>query len=290
MYIHNIGSFVGRPVADMKYYKEDVSRYSRLHFRRANRFVLLALAGACRCAHKQGIRKDTAVYLTTENGNLGDTETVLHHIYGLHQFPMPYNFINTMSNTASFYVAQSLGLMGRNLTFSSKLLSFERGLELLHCDMAAAGVSEALIGGVDEACFSKEQFEAKFNLPYDNYTMVEGSCWLLIRNRAERALGEIHPPATFGELSRLTEWLAHLAFQRPVVVSCGILVAAQEKAAIGQALTGAAPFDPIADHGYFDSASACAVTTFLDGGAPASLIHISKDPRGNYTVLRIEKY
>lgn len=290
MHIHNYGSFVGRPVHEMKYYKEDVSRYTKLHFRRANRFVLLSLAGACRCAHQQGIGKSTAVYLTTENGNLGDTETVLHQIFHMRQFPMPYNFINTMSNTASFYVAQSLDLLGRNVTFSSKLLSFERGLELLRCDMQMGAVEEALIGGVDEASFSKEQFEAKFNRPYDDYNMVEGSCWLLIRERAEGALGRISAFASFDGLDGAVAWLEGTSFDRPVKVAHGILVTAEEKAAVSRALPEATPFDHISEKGYFDSAAACAATTFMEQSASATLIHINKDTRGNYALLRVEKY
>ncbi len=289
MYIHNYGSFVGRPVADMKYYKEDVSRYTRLHFRRANRFVLLSLAGACRCAHEQGIKKGTGVYLTTENGNLGDTETVLHQIFHMRQFPMPYNFINTMSNTASFYVAQSLELLGRNITFSSKLFSFERGLELLRCDMIAGAVEEALIGGVDEASFSKEQFEAKFNRTYEDYTMVEGSCWLLIKKHADRALGRISAVASFDDLAGILSWLVKQVFDRPVVVAHGILVTQEEKEAVDRTLADAARFDPIHDQGYFDSAAACAVTTFMQRCEPACLIHINKDMRGHFVVMQVTK-
>lgn len=290
MYIHNHGSFVGRPVQEMKYYKEDVSRYTKLHFRRANRFVLLSLAGACRCAHEKGIKKNTAVYLTTENGNLGDTETVLHQIFHMHQFPMPYNFINTMSNTASFYVAQSLELLGRNLTFSSKLLSFERGLALLRCDMQMGAVNEALIGGVDEASFSKAQFEAKFDRRYDDHTMVEGSCWLLIRDRAEGALGHIDGDGAFTDVDGVTAWLESASFERPVKVACGILVTEEEKAAVRRAVPDATAFDPISEKGYFDSAAACAATTFLEQSTSATLIHINKDTRGHLAVFRVEKY
>ncbi len=290
MYIHNYGSFVGRPVEEMKYYKEDVSRYTQLHFRRANRFVLLSLAGACRCAHEQGIGKKTAVFLTTENGNLGDTETVLHQIFHLHQFPMPYNFINTMSNTASFYVAQSLALLGRNVTFSSKLFSFERGLELMRCDMQMGAVDEALIGGVDEASFSKEQFEAKFDRAYDDFNMVEGSCWLLIRARAEGALGRVGAVASFADLEGAVTWLGSESFDRPVKVAHGILMTSEEKAAIGRALPDATLFDAISEKGYFDSAAACATTAFLEQFTSATLIHINKDTRGHFALLRIEKY
>ena len=290
MYIHNHGSLTGRPVDDLKYYKEDVSRFSTLTFRRANRFVLLALAGACRCAHGQDVGKDTAVYLTTENGNLSDTEAVLHQIHHKHEFPMPYNFINTMSNTASFYVAQTLGLLGRNITFSSKQLSFERGLELLRCDMTSGTVQEALIGGVDEAYFSDAPFEAKFHRPYSSYEMIEGSSWLLIRARKENALGRIRAVESPGGFSEAKAWLGRQTPTGPIVLAWGLLVEADEREAFRRLVPDATEFDYIKQNGYFDSAPAAGIAAFMESWSSATLVHINKDFRGRYVVLVVEKY
>jgi len=289
MYIHSFGRFVGHPVEDIKYYKQDVSQYTQLHFRRANRFVLLSLAGACRCVHGRGIEKDTGVYLTTENGNLGDTEAVLDQIFHQHQFPMPYNFINTMSNTASFYVAQSLGLFGRNLTLSSKQFSFERGLELLRSDQLCGAVKEALIGGVDEAYFSGQQFASKFERNADTIDMIEGSCWLLIKDREEGALGRVTAIETFGNMSQVLSWMKARTFQGPVQAGFGLLLTAPEKQAVIVALSNSSPFDYIADYGYYDSATACGVTAFLERYQGNCLVHVNKDFLGQFVVLVIEQ-
>lgn len=289
MYIHNHGSFIGTPVEDLKYYKQDVARFTKLKFRRANRFVLISLAGAARCAHEMGIREETAVYLTTENGNLGDTETVLQHIFSRREFPMPYNFINTMSNTASFYIAQSLELKGRNLTFSSKQFSFERGLELLQCDMNG-GVEEALIGGVDEAVFSREGFEAKHGRRYSDYKMVEGSSWLLIRSEKNGAVGEIRPLHNFGDLDAVLAWLDAQPWTRPVVAAFGLLLDETEKQTLLVRMPRARHLDFISDHGYFDSAPAGAVADFVAGHDNAILVHVNKDFGGSYAVMVVEKY
>ena len=290
MYVHGHGSFVGPPLAEIKAIKAEVSRYTQIHFRRANRFVLIALAGACRCVQGHLLDPRTAVYLTTENGNLGDTETVLTQVYHRHEFPMPYNFINTMSNTASFYVAQSLALPGRNVTFSSKQLSFERGLELALCDMDAGATETALVGGADEACFSKAQFETKFQLPFAHYAMVEGSSWLLLRKEAAGALGAIRPPATFETLEAAATWVGRQSFSGTVRLAYGILPDATDRQAIGRVLPDALPMDYIAERGYFDSATACGVTHFLDQADPGCLVHVNKDFRDQLVVLVIEKY
>ncbi|MFC1881271.1 hypothetical protein ACFL2S_07235 [Thermodesulfobacteriota bacterium] len=290
MYIHNYSRFVSPPVDDIKAYKQEISRYTDVKFRRANKFVLLSMVGASRCAHRQNIRTDTAVYLTTENGNLGDTETVLDQIFHKHEFPMPYNFINTMSNTASFYVAQSFDILGRNLVVSSKQLSFERGLELLRSDLAAGAVEEALIGGVDEVCFSKSQFEANFNRPYDDFQMVEGSCWFLIKAEKRGALGKISEIQSFGSLAQTENWLKCQKLKRQPILSCGMLIDLGQKESLGQAVPHEAEFDYISEYGYFDSATACGVSGFLDRYDKACLVHINKDCRGQYIVLIVQKY
>lgn len=292
MYIHNYAAFIGTPVEDMKYYKQEVGRYTRLGFRRANRFVLLAMAGAARCIHTMKIDTRTAVYLTTENGNLGDTEAVLDQIFHKREYPMPYNFINTMSNTASFYVAQSLALSGRNITLSSRQLSFERGLELLRCDMRRGVIDAALIGGVDEAVFSRQSFERCYPYSYDTYTMVEGSCWLLLHNSSQGARGRLQALESFVGLDAVLTWLNARPSADSLFLAFGILMDPAQRQAVEACLSHATVLDHIAEQGYFHSATAAAVTLFmqrcgdLDHGA--TLVHVNKDARGTFVVMVVE--
>lgn len=290
MYIHHYSQFIGPPQDEPGFYKKEIGRYTKLKFRRASKFVLLSLAGVCHCAHRQVIEKDTAIYLTTENGNLGDTETVLEQIFHRHEFPLPYNFINTMSNTAPFYIAQNLGILGRNLTVSSRQLSFERGLELLSCDLNSGVVQNALIGGVDEVCFSASQFESRYQRPYHEFTMIEGSCWLLVKAESRNALGRISAIESFVSLNRVKDWLKNQHFSRKPVLSFGLLVESRQKEAFQQVVPQGIRFDYISEYGYFDSATACGVSGFLKHYRDSCLIHINRDFRGYYMVLVVEKY
>ena len=131
MYIHSASAFTGEANADINFLKEEIRRYTQENFRRVNRFILLALLGALQCIDQRPLETATAVYLTTEDGNLGETANALDEIYMSRSLPKPFGFINTMSNTAAFYLARTLGIRGRNITVSSQHLSFERGLELL---------------------------------------------------------------------------------------------------------------------------------------------------------------
>ncbi len=290
MYIYNHGTFIGQPVDDLAVYKRAISRYSAVKFRRASKFVLLSLAGACRCAHRQALKTDTAVYLTTENGTMAGTETVLEQIFDKHEFPLPYNFINTMSNTAAFYVAQTLEINGRNFTLSSQQFSFERGLELLRCDLAAGVVTRALVGGVDEACPSMARFGDRLNRPLGEQRQVEGSCWLLMGADSRGAVGEIHALESFDGLNRTAGWLKKQKFKQPAVLSYGILVEPAEKKIVAAAVPQGVEFDPISQLGYFDSITAGGICAFLDRWADARLVHVNKDLRGRFMVVVGEKY
>ncbi|MBA4422332.1 MAG: hypothetical protein C0390_04410, partial [Syntrophus sp. (in: bacteria)] len=132
LYIHSASAYIGEANADIALLKEEIRRYTQENFRRGNRFILLSLLGARQCIQHRSLQADTAVYLTTEHGNLGETAAVLDEIYTAHSLPKPFGFINTMSGTAAFYLAQNLGLRGRNIIVSSQHVCFERGLELLN--------------------------------------------------------------------------------------------------------------------------------------------------------------
>ena len=115
MYIHSASSFIGGENTDPNFLKEKLGSYTEEHFRRVNRFILLTLLGARQCVHNHVLDFDTAIYLTTEHGNLGETASVLDEIYTAGSLPKPFGFINTMSNTAAFYLARNLGVRGRNI-------------------------------------------------------------------------------------------------------------------------------------------------------------------------------
>ena len=197
MYIHAYSPFICDPLDDIDGLKADLKNYTDFFFRRVNKFIMLSLMGVHRCIHGKVIDKNIAVYLATENGNLGDTENVLRQMYDENSFPKPFNFINTMSNTASFYVAQSLKSLGRSITVSSKNVSFERALELAAVDLERGHVSEALVGGVDEAVISRDHFAAKYDPSYNAVKLVEGSSWLYLTAEKSGSLGEITGIRTF---------------------------------------------------------------------------------------------
>lgn len=292
MYVRSASTFMTDPVdaAGMNRLKEELARYTDYFFRRVNKFIMLTLMGVHMCAFKKGLGEEAGIYLSTENGNLGDTENVLNQLYRRHSFPMPFNFINTMSNTASFYAAQSLKLTGPNISLSSRNLSFERGLELCLTDLACGASREALVGGVDEAVFSEAQWLEKFGRPVGDIRLVEGSCWLYLNTHREGAIGEISAVRSFPSEEEAREWLSSQKLPSPALIAFGLLIDRGEREAWASALPFEGEFDYIGEHGYFDSASSCGVCAFLNKFRNRHLVHVNRDFDGNCALILAQSY
>ncbi len=233
LYIHSASAFIGEANADANLLKEELRKYARENFRRVNRFILLALLGARKCVHERSFAADTAVYLTTEHGNLGETAVVLDEIYAAHSLPKPFSFINTMSNTATFYLAQNLGTRGRNITVSSQRLSFERGIDLLTADFAAGAERSALIGGVDVASLSGSGGEDRNGR---GWRMVDGSGWFYVRPEREGACGVFRENRSFRDGATCLKWVRERGESPADMVAFGASIGDDEAARWREAL------------------------------------------------------
>jgi hypothetical protein len=287
MYIHSASAFTGEANADIHFLKEEIKRYTQENFRRVNRFILLSLLGALQCVHQQPLEAATAVYLTTEDGNLGETADVLDEIYESQSLPRPFGFINTMSNTAAFHLARNLGIRGRNITVSSQHLSFERGLELLKADFAGGAERSALIGGVDESSLSRMNREEPAGR---GWRTVDGSGWFYVKSEKEGACGAFTEIMSFRDGPSCMRWIRERERATVEVVSFGALIGDDEATALRETLRPAAEFDYLRDYGYSGSATACGVSLFVGLFQAKTLLHINRDQRGNYAVIELERY
>ncbi len=298
MFIHSTSTFLIKPTDDILFLKKELEHYSGEKFRRANKFILLSLIGGYKCLHNRKIDKNAVVYLTTENGNLSNTESVLEQIYYKQELPMPYNFINTMSNTASFHIAQKLNISGRNITISSISLSFERGLELLKADFALKNITEAVIGGVDESVLCNSSLipivackNRILRQWYEDIKRVEGSAWLYITSEKEGAIAEIADIKSFTDQKAGMDWLkAKDLTDKKSVISFGLLIEPTEREIWKKDHQYEAEFDYIREYGYFDSITSCGISLFMEKYKNKYLVHINRDFQGRYVILIIKSY
>jgi hypothetical protein len=296
MFIHSAVSHI-TPPAEVKSLKEELKRHTETHFRRISKFVLLALIGAYACTSRHRPDGNAAIYLTTENGNLADTESVLSQIYRSHSLPMPFNFINTMANTAAFYVAQGLGLHGRNITVSSQNLSFERGMELLKADMDLLFVRHALIGLVDEATVAASHFAASSGVPNAQVNQIDRSCWFYITSERSGAAGEVAAIRSFKTENDAMRWLETNpdALSQSAVIAFGSAMGPLEKEGWlnrVQSITSRPPrgFDYAGPFGNGNVTTACGVASFMNTFSNARLFHINKNFSNHYMILEVNRF
>ena len=280
MFVHSSAVLLKPPADTIKSLTAEAKAQTGFRFRRVNRFILLSICGSHFCVQGRQLPPDTAVWLTTENGTVADTEKGLNQLFVQRIFPKPYNFINTMSNTASFYIAQSLKLQSPNITMACKDFAFERGLSLARADLRRGAVSAALVGGVDEAVFSERNLQSRFA---DN--LKDGSAWLYLNQEREGAMGEIGAIRTMAGQEQAMAWLAAQNLAAKPVVTFGVRIEADEQQQWLASLAQPQHFDFLSDYGYFDSAPAAAICLFMEQFKGCQGLHINKDLDGRYTMV-----
>lgn len=289
MYIQRTATYTMPRFNDPADYRQELKRYTDFYLRRSNKFIMLALLGSHACMHGAEFPDDMPVYFATENGNLYDTEVVLNQIYRNKSFPKPINFINTMSNVAAFYVAQSLNISGRNIMVSSKSFSFERALELLKAEFLAGSAQYGLVGSVDEAVFSDEVFEKKFNTPTGLHKLVEATSWFYVSCDNDHAAAKIELIRSFKNMEQASSWIREQPFDQGTVYATGILIDDEEKSAWRDIFSGTDEYDIISDLGYNDSITAAGIARFVQEGVEKRLIAVNRDQQGHYAVTVVSK-
>ena len=189
IYIHKTGS-VNRKEGEELDVKAAWKVVSPKMIRRTDRFIQLALLGAHQAVGDNVLDKGTALYMASGQGNLAVFKRLRDQRYIHKQPPKPVDFINSLSNTAGFYVAQYFGIYGKNLNVSRQGLVAETTLLLAQNDLELGKEQQILVGGVDElqepVAFTKRTLGI-----CDERLLGEGSNWMLLSAQQEGALASI---------------------------------------------------------------------------------------------------
>lgn len=151
----------------------------REHVRRVDRFIQLALVGAARCVGSRELPAGCGVYLASGMGPVDSTAVVQEQMFRHGVLPKPAQFINTLANTAGFYIARNFGLDSQCLFISRGYASFEAALDLACEDLVSRRVPMALVGGVDQCTLPLNAHARRLHHP-DAPVLAEGSQWLLL--------------------------------------------------------------------------------------------------------------
>lgn len=258
--------------------------------RRIGRFIQLALIGAGRCLKPGTAPVGTGVYLASGRGDLEVTLTVLRDIFERHEAPMPLSFINTVSNSACYYLARTLQINGPSAFATSRYAPFESALRLASLDLEN-GVPTALVGAVDVCVPPVCEHRQRICVGADA-TVGEASHWLLLAPRDDPApaLGYVPLVRSFPDRAGLWDWLnTQRRWAADTVLAVGQHL---EPASLPQ-LQAASGIDAVFDYRSrlpcFDSQSAAATGSFLGQPGKARMVHVDGDPSGRFSVMLIER-
>lgn len=159
--------------------------------RRTDRFIQLGILGVAQIQQKQKIDENTALYLTSGQGNISVFKRLCDYRFIEKSPPKPVDFINSLSNTAGFYIAQFLELNSKNINIYHHGFAVEMALILADCDLTQNNEQQVLIGGVDQAFEPAEIAKRYLGLKPD-VKLGEGSNWMLLSNSKENALASIN--------------------------------------------------------------------------------------------------
>ncbi len=190
--------------------KQQVADLCGERIRRIDRFIELCLLGALNCVGQRQLPATTATYLASRCGAVQTPSQAMASIFADHQLPKPLHFVNTLGNTAGFYLTRALGISGQTLVLAQESLSFEAALFQAVLDLQTDVVGTVLVGGVDEVTLPVSAQARRLDAP-GAQRLLEGSHWLLLTadEGAEAApCARVDRPEYLTGLDQLSDWLA----------------------------------------------------------------------------------
>jgi len=170
----------GGGAGDLEDLKPLLAGVCRQRFRRIDRFTQLALLGSARCIRDRELPAATGLYISSGFGSIANTVKVQRQIMVDSGVPKPADFINTLSNSAGFYVARNLGLQSRNQFVGRDAAPLEAALQIATLDLAVGNVEQALVGVIDEIAVPFAEHARRLGVDASTL-LAEGSHWLLLR-------------------------------------------------------------------------------------------------------------
>jgi len=155
-------------------WNRELKKITDIKFRRAGRFSQAVLSGALSCLDRSD-EVDFTVYFGTANGDVDSTIKSQDNIFLHNRFPLPFSFINTLSNTPLFFLLQHLGSNTLGISLAHSYFAFENALSLAFADLNTNRTKNALVGVCDTWY---EPIEDAFRLIDKSF--YEFSAWILI--------------------------------------------------------------------------------------------------------------
>jgi hypothetical protein len=254
--------------------------------RRIGRFIQLALIGAGRCAKQTEMPDNTAVYLGSGRADLEVALEVLQGLVRDGHAPKPLSFINTVSNAACYYVAQTLRLNSRSSFVCNRYFAFETMLQLAALDFTCGAIESALVGTVDVVVPPLAAHRIRLGISSET-PVADASHWVLLSAQPTATTrGRLVAAESFIDAEALRAWLQTQAIDEHWRLACGQFMS-QREAEEWQRALGVESFDYRSNRAYYDSQSGATIGEFLRKRS-GTLLHLNRDPTGRYSALVVE--
>lgn len=291
LYLHSPGNFYRANDGESLDLKSLVAEAVGQPVRRIGRFIQLALIGAGQSAKAAALPASTAVYLASARGDLEITIEVMQSLLRDGHAPKPLSFINTVSNAACFYIANSLKLTGRSSFICNRYFAFESVLQLAALDVETNAVTHALLGAVDVVVPPLAEHRQRLGLDTEA-PVADASHWLCL-SKARPAQGNacrLLACEFFADRETLLTWCRRNVDSKACAVSAGQFLADDEYAELTSTLGMTHRFAYRTDLAYYDSQSGAAISAFMNADTKQSeLLHVNRDPSGRYGVMWVKR-
>jgi hypothetical protein len=290
MYIVAAGSYCAEVSGDLPCLKSLAREATGSSTRRISRFVQLALIGAGRCLKGRTLPAETATYFTSCRGDLEVTVDLLVQLCKHGVPPAPFDFINTVGNSACFHVAKSFGLQGRSMFVTSRHAPLESALRLAAVDMAHDNVQTALVGSADMCTSPLSAHRERIGV--DAATPVgEGSHWFLLAadRGPDACLGEVRAIRSFAGDVELSRHLHRLEIDPDrAALAAGSHLGPDRLESVRQATGIERAFDYLPRRPWYDTRTGHGLHSFLMAPVAPTLVHVDGDPSGRFTLIVID--
>jgi hypothetical protein len=165
LYIKNFSTYVsGEEDIDIKKVLKQKYKYDT---RRQDSFIHLAVYGAKLLQEKIEIKEDDEFYLTSGVGNIDVVQRTNTAVYENNEPLKLFDFINLLGNTTSYYVANSLGIKGKNIFQISNNFTYINTLISLYSSIKNSK-KDALVCSVDLVSEPDEIIKRVMGVEEDN--------------------------------------------------------------------------------------------------------------------------
>jgi hypothetical protein len=201
--------------------KKELKAKYKLDTRRQDAFIHLAVYGAKKLQDEIDISVDDELYVTSGVGNIDVLQKTNMYVKEENEFIKPFDFINMLGNTTSYYIASSLGLKNKNTFQISDNFTFLNTLISVYASLNVSK-SEAILGAIDLITEPNEIIKRVLDID-EEVKVVSSVNYQKLSLDATKALASVEFDANFYTYEEIKNILEDETFKIIVSIKCTAL-------------------------------------------------------------------